>query len=105
VPVPAEHPPWYLLVGLGWLQWAQAACAHLNHLVLALAAGLVDPGHTQPHQEPSRSCRSHASRCPVMPPVISTSGGAHGARSPATLQYAKPCSIRKARHHDQRGPI
>jgi hypothetical protein len=38
VPVAAEYPPWHLLVGFGWLQWAQAAGAHLDHLVIAAAA-------------------------------------------------------------------
>ena len=35
------------------------------------------------HQEPSRSCRSQASRCPALPPASSTSGGAHDVLSHA----------------------
>jgi Pentapeptide repeats (8 copies) len=30
-PVMAEHPPWYVLARLGWLQWAQPASAHLDN--------------------------------------------------------------------------
>jgi hypothetical protein len=38
MPVPAGHPPEYLLVGGGRLQWAQALGAHLNHLLTGCLA-------------------------------------------------------------------
>jgi hypothetical protein len=37
-PAAAEYPPRYLLVGLGWLQRAQAASADLDHLVTRLGS-------------------------------------------------------------------
>jgi hypothetical protein len=57
--------------------------------VVMPAAGLL-PHDTHAHHEPSRSCRSHASRCPTMPPVSSTSGGAYGACPPT---MAPVCEI------------
>jgi hypothetical protein len=104
VPVAAEYPPRNILVCLRWLQRAQAAGAHLDHFVLTPPAGLLDQD-TQAHQEPSRSCRSHASRCPVMPPVISTSGGAHGGCSPAMTPVCETAFDMRRRHHDQDRPI
>jgi hypothetical protein len=47
-PAAAEYPPRYLLVGLGWLQRAQAASADLDHLVNMPPAGLLHPRHPSP---------------------------------------------------------
>src|SRR5690242_18023926 len=82
LPLQATHPPRHCLVSLGWLQRAQAAGPHQDHLVIAAATGSCIQD-THAHQEPSRSCHSQASRCPAMPSASSTSGGAHGVLSHA----------------------
>jgi hypothetical protein len=82
LPIQATHPPRHCRVGLERLQRAQALGGYQDHLVIASATGLMNPGHPRP-PGPSRSCRSQASRCPGMPPASSTSGRAHGVLSHA----------------------
>jgi len=48
LPIQATHPPRHCLVSLGWLQRAQAAGPHQDHLVIAAATGLLHPGHPRP---------------------------------------------------------
>jgi hypothetical protein len=51
---------------------------------------------THAHHDPSRSCFSQHSRCPIAPPASSTSGGHHGGCPPTTpvsedtFGYGKP---------------
>jgi putative transposase len=61
-----------------------AEAAPSKSAVSRICQAIGDEFTAHAHQEPSSSCCSHASRCPTMPPVISTSGGAHGACPSAT---------------------
>jgi hypothetical protein len=67
--------PWAAPAGAGSWRGQGPPCDRVGHQ--------PDEPRTSRHQEPSRSCRSQASRCPAIPPASSTSGGAHGVLSHA----------------------
>jgi hypothetical protein len=48
LPIQATHPPRHCLVSLGRLQRAQAVGPYQDHLVIASATGLMNPGHPRP---------------------------------------------------------
>src|SRR2546421_265801 len=68
LPVEATHPARHCLVGLGRFQRTQAAGSYQDHLVVAAATGLMNPGHPGPPRAvalvalPGEQVPGHAAR-------------------------------------------